>query len=134
MKMVSNDPIIGSDMEVNIYKQKDAIVMVIDDDDSVLKTTALILEDEGYQIEAFSSGKKAINNFDNNIHAVVLDINMPDMTGLQAFKELKSINPYVPIILHTGTAARHEERRDIRRQFRPTLMSKREILDSSWTL
>ncbi len=32
-------------MEANSYKQKDAIVMVVDDDDSVLKTTALILED-----------------------------------------------------------------------------------------
>ncbi len=67
-------------MEVHSYEQKNAIVMVIDDDDSVLKTTALILEDEDYQIEAFSSGKVAINNFDNNIHAVVLDINMPDIT------------------------------------------------------
>jgi len=44
---------------------------------------------------------------------------MPDMTGLQVFKEIKSINPYVPIIFHTGTAAMRDERRDLRRQFRP---------------
>ena len=106
-------------MDVNSYEQKIAKVMVIDDDDSVLKTTTLILEEEGYKIEAFSTGKEAIDSFNNTVHVVVLDINMPDMTGLQVFKKIKSINPYVPIIFHTGTTARQEERRDLRRQFRP---------------
>ena len=107
------------DMDINSYEQQKAAVMVIDDDDSVLKTTTLILEEEGYQIDAFSTGKEAIDIFNKDIHAVVLDINMPDMTGLQVFKEIKSINPYVPIIFHTGTAAMRDERRDLRRQFRP---------------
>ena len=106
-------------MDTNSYEQEKAKVMVIDDDDSVLKTTILILEEEGYQIEAFLTGKEAIDKFNNNIHAVVLDINMPDLTGLQVFKKIKSINPYVPIIFHTGTTAKQEERRDLRRQFRP---------------
>ena len=106
-------------MNANSYEQEKIKVMVIDDDDFVLKTTILILEEEDYQIEAFSTGKEAIDKFNNDIHAVVLDINMPDMTGLQVFKKIKSINPYVPIIFHTGTTARQEERRDLRRQFRP---------------
>jgi len=106
-------------MDVNSYEQKKAEVMVIDDDDSVLKTTILLLEEEGFQIEAFSTGKDAIEKFNNNIHAVVLDINMPDLTGLQVFKKIKSLNPYVPIIFHTGTNVMQEERRDLRRQFRP---------------
>ncbi len=106
-------------MDINSYEQKNAKVMVIDDDESVLKATILMLEEEGYQIEAFLTGKEAIDKFDNNIHAVVLDINMPDLTGLQVFKKIKSINQYVPIIFHTGSSARHEERRDIRKQFRP---------------
>ncbi len=106
-------------MNINSYNEKKAIVMVIDDDDSVLRTTTLVLEEEGYQIEAFSTGKEAIDKFNKNIHAVVLDINMPDMTGLQVFKIIKSLNPYVPIVFHTGAIVRHEERRDIRRRFRP---------------
>ena len=105
--------------DVNSYEQEKAKVMVIDDDDSVLTTTMLILEEEGYQVVAFSTGQEAIDKFNNNIHAVVLDINMPDLTGLQVFKKIKSINPYVPIIFHTGATARREERRDLRRQFRP---------------
>ena len=106
-------------MDINSYEQGKAKVMVIDDDDSVLKTTTLILDEEGYQIEAFLTGKEAIDKFNNNIHAVILDINMPGLTGLQVFKKIKLKNPYVPIIFHTGTTARQEERRDLRRQFRP---------------
>ena len=106
-------------MDTNSYEEEKAKVMVIDDDDSVLRTTILVLEEEGYQIDAFSTGKEAVDKFDNNIHAVVLDINMPDMTGLQVFKKIKSINPYVPIIFHTGAAVRQDERRNLRRQFRP---------------
>ncbi len=106
-------------MDVNSYEHVKAEVIVIDDDNSVLKTTTLILEEEGYKIEAFSTGKEAIDKFNDNIHAVVLDINMPDMTGQQVFKKIKSINPYVPIIFHTGAATRQEERRDLRRRFRP---------------
>ena len=106
-------------MNENSYEQEKTKVMVVDDDDSVLKTTTLILEEEGYLVEAFSTGKEAIDKFNNNIHAIVLDINMPDLTGLQVFKKIKSINPYVPIIFHTGTTAKQGERRDLRRQFRP---------------
>ncbi|MBT3879861.1 MAG: response regulator [Candidatus Scalindua sp.] len=108
-----------NDMNENSYEQEKTKVMVVDDDDSVLKTTTLILEEEGYLVEAFSTGKEAIDKFNNNIHAIVLDINMPDLTGLQVFKKIKSINPYVPIIFHTGTTAKQGERRDLRRQFRP---------------
>ena len=73
-------------MNVNSYEQKTAKVMIVDDDDSVLRTTILISE-EGYLIETFSTDKEAIDTFNKDIHAVVLDINMPDMTGMQVFRE-----------------------------------------------
>ncbi len=72
------------------------------------------------------------DTFNKDINAVVLDINMPDMTGLQVFKEIKSINPFVPIVLHTGTAAMQDERRDIRRQFQPHAYVQKGVQSSSW--
>ncbi len=106
-------------MDVNSYKQDKPKVMVIDDEDSVLKTTELILEDEGYQVELCTTGKEAINKLNNDINAVVLDINMPGLSGLQVFEKIKAKNPYVPIIFHTGSVTHTDDRRDIRRQFRP---------------
>ena len=106
-------------MDVNSYKKEKPKVLVVDDEVSVLAMTGLILEEEGYQVETCSTGKEAIDKINKSIYAVVLDINMPGLTGLEAFERIKAKNPYVPIIFHTGAATRQEERRDLRRQYRP---------------
>ena len=108
-----------SDKDPGNHKPVKPMIMVVDDEDSVLKMTELILEEEGYQVEPCLTGKEAIDKFNKSISAVVLDISMPDMTGLQVFEKIKAKNPYVPIIFHTGSFTQNDERRDIRRQYRP---------------
>ena len=93
-------------------------IMLVDDDSSILQTTATMLEDEGYGVLSCSGGKEAVDKFNDTIFCVILDINMPDMSGLEVFEILKSRNQYIPIIFHTGYDER-EKRVDIRRQFRP---------------
>jgi len=93
--------------------------MVVDDEDSVLKMIELVLEEEGYQVEPCLTGNEATDKFNESINAVILDINMPDLTGLQVFEKIKAKNPYVPIIFHTGSFTHNDDRRDIRRQLRP---------------
>lgn len=102
----------------NLEREKPT-VMVVDDEGSVLRTTEVLLEEEGYLVKLCSTGKEAIDKLDKEIHAVVLDIDMPDITGLEVFEKIKAKNPYVPIIFHTGVATKREDRRDIRRQFKP---------------
>ena len=77
-------------------------IMLVDDDTSILQTTATILEDEGYDVLTCSGGKEAVDKFNYTIFGVILDINMPDMSGLDVFEIIKSKNQYVPIIFHTG--------------------------------
>jgi len=108
-----------SDKNPGNHKSVRPMIMVVDDEVSVLKMTELILEGEGYQVEPCSTGKEVVGKFNKSINAVVLDISMPDMTGLQVFEIIKEKNPYVPIIFHTGSVTRSDNRRDIRRQFRP---------------
>ncbi|GAN33443.1 MAG: adenylate/guanylate cyclase domain-containing response regulator [Candidatus Brocadia sp. AMX2] len=93
-------------------------IMLVDDDLSMLQTTAAVLEEEGYNVLACSAGKEAIDEFHDAVFAMVLDINMPDISGLEVFEIIKSRNRYVPIIFHTGYDER-EKRIDIRRHFRP---------------
>lgn len=93
-------------------------IMLVDDDLSMLQTTAAVLEEEGYNVLACSAGKEAIDKFHDAVFAMVLDINMPDISGLEVFEIIKSRNRYVPIIFHTGYDER-EKRIDIRRHFRP---------------
>ena len=93
-------------------------IMLVDDDPSILQTTTVILEEEGYDILTCSGGKQAIDKFNDSVFGVILDINMPDMSGLDVFEILKSKNQYIPIIFHTGYDER-EKRIDIRKHFRP---------------
>lgn len=93
-------------------------IMLADDDLSMLQTTAAVLEEEGYDVLTCGGGKEAIDKFHDAVFAVVLDINMPDMSGLDVFEIIKSKNQYIPIIFHTGYDER-EKKIDIRRHFRP---------------
>lgn len=93
-------------------------VMLVDDDPSILQTTKIVLEEEGYDVMTCNGGAEAIGKFTDGIFAVILDINMPDISGLDVFEILKSKNQYIPIIFHTGYDER-EKRIDIRKHFRP---------------
>ncbi len=93
-------------------------IMLVDDDPSMLQTVTALLEEEGYKVLACGGGKEAIDTFHDAVFAIVLDINMPDISGLEVFEIIKSKNHYVPIIFHTGYDER-EKRIDIRRHFRP---------------
>lgn len=93
-------------------------IMLADDDLSMLQTTAAVLEEEGYEVLTCGGGKEAIDKFHDTVFVIILDINMPDISGLEVFEIIKSKNQYVPIIFHTGYDER-EKRVDIRRHFRP---------------
>jgi signal transduction histidine kinase len=110
---------IKNDKDSNIRQKAKPTVMVVDDEVSVLKSTEIILKEEGYQTELCSTGREAIDKFNKDINTVVLDISMPDLTGLQVFEKIKAKNPYVPLIFHTGVVTQREEISKIRRKFRP---------------
>lgn len=93
-------------------------VMLVDDDNSILQTTTILLEEEGYKVLAYNSGKEAIDKFNDTVFVVILDITMPEMSGLEVFEIIKSKNQYIPIIFHTGLDQK-EKRTDIRKHFRP---------------
>ncbi|HHT9120408.1 MAG TPA: sigma-54 interaction domain-containing protein [Candidatus Hypogeohydataceae bacterium YC41] len=99
-------------------EQQQPVVMVVDDDPSVLRTTGINLEAEGFKVVLCPNGRAAIEAFNKGIYTVILDISMPDMSGLEVFENLKEMNPIVPIILYTGLKER-EQREGIRRRFRP---------------
>ncbi len=94
------------------------LVLVVDDDPSVLSTTGLILQEEGFKVALCPNGRAALERFGKDVYTVILDISLPDMSGLEVFEELKEKKPLVPIILYTGLEEK-EQRVGIRRRFRP---------------
>ena len=100
------------------HEQKKPVVMAVDDDPLVLRTLNRVLEAEGFGAKLCSSGRSAVEGFDKSIYTILLDITMPDMSGLDVFEKLKQKNPLIPIIFYTGLADR-DKRRGIRNRCRP---------------
>lgn len=78
-------------------------VLIVDDDKIIRLSLKEILEDNGFSsMEAFS-GRQAIELFKKEIpDAVLLDLKMPGMDGIETMQELKKIDADVPVIIVTA--------------------------------
>ena len=80
-------------------------ILLVDDEDIVLKIGKDMLERLGYKVMAFSNSTDALNVFrlePKGIDLVVTDMVMPLMDGRTLAREIVKIRPDVPIILCTG--------------------------------
>ncbi len=78
-------------------------VLIVDDDESILKLYKEELEDEGYVVFAATSGKEAIEIFEKEKPDIVtLDILMPDMDGIAVLRAMKDRFPNIPVIMSTA--------------------------------
>jgi len=78
-------------------------VLVADDLRSLRLTLGGILEDRGYQVVTVENGYQAIEvarktRFD----AILMDIKMPGINGVQTFKEIRKIDPTAAVIMMTA--------------------------------
>ena len=78
-------------------------VLVVDDEEVIRDVCAQILTNEGYEVATASSGKQALRMVSEITYdAVVTDIMMPDMSGLELLEILRSTNLDVCTIVITG--------------------------------
>lgn len=80
-------------------------ILVVDDEPRVLQFLEKGLSRLGYEVETAESGRKACEVYSRkseNIDCVLLDLIMPEMSGLETFARLKDINPKVRVILSSG--------------------------------
>ncbi len=83
-----------------------ATVLIVDDDKIARLLYTRELLDEGYQVTAATSAIEAIESFKHDRpDAVILDIRMPGMDGLEVLARLLAIDRKVPVLLNTAFAA-----------------------------
>ncbi len=77
-------------------------VLVVDDDDNIVKLIKLYLEKEDYNVCTAGNGKEALDVFKREKPAIIiLDIMMPEMDGNQVCREIRKTSD-VPIIMLTA--------------------------------
>jgi CheY-like chemotaxis protein len=80
-------------------------IVLVDDDRNLRKTTRMLLEDLGYQVEAYANGPEALTAMAQSRHPVALlltDYEMPGLTGYQLIQLVLAEYPGVRILLASG--------------------------------
>lgn len=80
-------------------------ILVVDDDYSTVELIGLILEKENFLVIKAYSGKSALEKLDSNdIDAALLDMMLPDISGLNLLQTIRSnpVTAHIPLIMVTG--------------------------------
>lgn len=81
------------------------LVLVVDDEPTILETTKATLTAYGYRTLTACDGREAVASYRQRageIQVILLDMMMPTMDGLATLRELRSIDAQVPIVVMSG--------------------------------
>ena len=77
-------------------------ILWADDEIDLLKPHILFLQNKGYEVETVTNGRDAIDMLSSQIfNLIILDENMPGISGLEALQRIKILQPNVPVIMIT---------------------------------
>jgi CheY-like chemotaxis protein/predicted ester cyclase len=87
-------------------------VLVVDDEDSIRRFAARVLEPEGYVVVTAPDGREALALIEREpFDLFVLDLMMPQMNGVELARELRRISPDARVLYLTGYGSRLFEER-----------------------
>jgi len=78
-------------------------ILIADDDQSICNVLQRILQDNGYQVFMARNGKEAVEITQTaSIDVALIDIQMPEMDGIQALKNIKNSTKNTEVLIITG--------------------------------
>lgn len=116
-------------------------ILLAEDDSFVRDATVAILEYGGYRVITAENGEEAVRLFqENRIDMLLLDVIMPVMNGVEAYRLIKQIAPDIRVLFTSGYTAEVLDRelikaKDVRLLHKPIppdalLKAVREVLDT----
>ena len=80
-------------------------LLIVDDEEMILKSICRVLRNENYRILTAASGIKGLAALkDDDVHLVISDQQMPGMNGIDFLKQIKKDYPQILTIMLTGNA------------------------------
>jgi two-component system, LuxR family, response regulator FixJ len=79
------------------------VIYIVDDDDGMRRALTVLMTTVGYQPVAFARPAEFLSKYDaNQAGCLVLDVRMPEMSGLEVQQQLNRSGALIPVILITG--------------------------------
>ncbi|MBU1106647.1 MAG: PAS domain S-box protein [Candidatus Riflebacteria bacterium] len=92
-----------ADADTNRFSAGTALIA--DDEESVREILSEILKDFGYKTVLAENGRKALDIFktmNDTLSIAIIDLTMPEMSGTELIREIRWLNPEIPVLLITG--------------------------------
>ncbi len=78
-------------------------ILIVDDDQNILRLYKEELEEDGYVVVTASNGQEAMEQFEREVpDLVTLDILLPDVDGIKLLRQMKEKRPRLPVIMSTA--------------------------------
>jgi two-component system response regulator FixJ len=98
LKVISDATIRKDELVYN-----DPTVFYVDDDEAMCESVRFLIESVSLRIETFSSARKFLDSYDpSRSGCLLLDVRMPEMSGLELQEQLKKRRIDIPVIFITG--------------------------------
>ncbi len=84
---------------------KGELLLLVDDEEAILRAGAELLEQAGYRVMAASGGEAALELYNaQKADLVILDLNMPGMSGTRCLGRLRELDPEARVLIASGQA------------------------------
>ena len=95
------------ELQLDKEEQKDNVkILVVDDEEVMLKLVSNILSDEGYQVSSYSNSLRALEKInEEEFDLMIADIKMPDLDGIELVKKAHQVRPDIGALFMTGYAS-----------------------------
>jgi len=99
-------------------------ILFIDDDPVVVVVGKLLIEDLGYNFKSAEDGKSGLEIINSDVDAILLDLMLPDIHGLEVLRQIKADQKYakIPVIVQTGMNDKREISKAIKLGAEATLL------------
>lgn len=78
-------------------------ILIVDDDDQLRQSFEKLLSEEDYEVISAETGQQGIEAVRENVpDLVIMDVRMPGMSGLEAYREMRKLDPKLPVIIMTA--------------------------------
>ena len=89
-----------------LMSRRKGVVLIIDDEEEIRESIELLLNSEGLSTDTAATGEEGLKKTEENLYdAVLLDLMLPGKSGMDVQKDIKRIDPTLPVIIITAIGA-----------------------------
>src|SRR5216684_1175138 len=86
--------------------RRKGVVLIIDDEEEIRESIELLLTSEGLSTDAAANGEEGLKKIEENLYdGVLLDLMLPGRSGMEVQKDIKRIDPTLPVLIITAIGA-----------------------------